>query len=280
MQSQIEPSGSDNDVSASSSEVIKIEDKLQEHRLLAKIMQDCGSFISLWGSMGIPVSQTRLRSSYDSIAEWIVTGDWSAASPSPDVSRLLPVEGFDVLYSTYRNDIRRVRLQMQHLTRDVLADITRTARFIASAKGCVDVAAALFSTQADVDSRDSKGQTCLHLAVAHNNLEMVSFLIARNANVNGARTDGQTVWTQICLSAVHERVSQLLIEAGADVNVLVNHEVSPLYVSAAGGHTNDVRLLLQRGVNPSIKTCYGWSPLVRWISAILVFFSWDSANST
>jgi hypothetical protein len=259
-QSQIEPNGSDNDVSASSSEGM-IQDKLQEHKLLAQIMEDCGSFIGLWGTTGIPLSQSSLRFSYNTVAEWIVRDDWSAASPSPDISRLLPVGGFDLLHSTYRNDIRRVQLQVPHLTRSVDEDIIRTARFIASAKGCVDVAPVLFSTQADVDSHYSES---LHLAVARNHPEMVSFLIAQKR-----RYDGQGPWTQICIFGEHERVSQLLIEDGADVNILVDDIANPLYPIAAAALTEDVRLLLQRGVNPSIKKFVHWIPLVRSISAEL-----------
>jgi ankyrin repeat protein len=162
---------------------------------------------------------------------------------------------------------------MPHLTRSVDEDIIRTARLIASAKGCVDVAPDLFSTQEDVDSRDSEGQTCLHLAVARNHLEMASFLIASKRQHNG-----HAEWTQICTSA-HERVSQLLIEAGADVHILVDDIASPLYPIAAAELT-DVRRLLQQGVNPSKKTLFHWSPLVRLISAELLFFTWDSANLT
>jgi hypothetical protein len=53
-----------------------------------------------------------------------------------------------------------------------------------------------------------------------------------------------------------------LIQAGADKHTFVG-EMNSLYVAASGGHTTSVRLLLRQGVNPSIKTAYGWAPLVR-----------------
>ncbi|RAH55385.1 ankyrin [Aspergillus piperis CBS 112811] len=186
----------------------------------------------------------------------------AAASPAtPQGYSIVTPAGFDILHSSYKDDFERVQLQLRNLPQDIYADTVRTARFIASAKGCVNAAAALFDNEPNVDSRDSKGQTCLGIAVLHNHPAMVSFLIARGANINNRRRDGQTVWTQICTSKEHGAVSQTLINVDAHVNTTVN-SVNGLYIPAAGGHIDDVRRLLRRGMNRSSQTPFSWALLV------------------
>lgn len=238
-----------------------VEAEAKQQKLLAKVMKDCGSFISIWATSRRYMNHHRILASYKTVAKWIVTDTWDPAS-HPDIERLLPLFAFNILSSTYRNDLRRLQHQLEHLPGDISADIIRTAMFIASAAGCIDVAETLFSRGVDIDSRDSKGQTCLHIAAIHNHISMVSFLINHNADVNKRRNDSQTVWSSVCTLASHENISHLLIESGADKHVLIDDGVSPLYVAAAGGHTRDVELLLRQGVNPSIKTVFDWEPLV------------------
>ncbi|KAJ9200819.1 hypothetical protein DTO164E3_3969 [Paecilomyces variotii] len=240
-------------------EVVLSGDEERHRELLAKVMEDCGSFISIWAASGVAMDHDKILASYKTVAEWIVTYTRDPAS-HPDIEQLLPIVAFDILYSTYRNDPTRLQLQLEHLPRNISAEITRTAMFIASAEGCVDVAETLFSRGVNIDSQDSKGQTCLHVAAIHNHFSMVSFLINHNADVNKRRNDWETVWTLVCQSEEHERISHLLIESGADKHVTVIGS-NPLYGAAAAGHVGHVQLLLRQGVNPSIKTASGWDPL-------------------
>lgn len=75
-------------------------------------------------------------------------------------------------------------------------------------------------------------------------------------------TPGQTVWVMVCEWEMHEQISNLLIQAGADKHALVGH-MSPLYSVSAGGTAPVVRLLLRQGVNPVIQTSYKLASLVR-----------------
>ena len=68
----------------------------------------------------------------------------------------------------------------------------------------IGVARTLFFFGVEIDCRDSKGQTCLHLAAVHNHIDVVSYLISQKANVNQRRKDGQTVWTMVCEWETHE----------------------------------------------------------------------------
>lgn len=204
---------------------------------------------SFYGVKWVSTTRRNLAQLYTSVAERIITDTWDLQSHPRHTPHFLPVLGFDILlHSSFKDDFERVQLQLQNLPQDIYADTVRAARFIASTRGCVRAAAALFDNQLKIDSRDPKGQACLGIAVLHNHPAMISFLIARRANVNNRRRDGQTV-------------SRILINAGADVTTTVNF-VNGLYISAAGGHIDDVRRLLRRGMNPSTQTTFLWAPLV------------------
>lgn len=228
--------------------------------------------------MNVSTSRRNLAELYTSVAERIITDTWDLQSHPRHTTRLLPVLGFDILHSSYKDDFERVQLQLRNLPQDIYADTVRTARFIASAKGCVNAAAALFDNEPNVDSRDSKGQTCLGIAVLHNHPAMVSFLIARGANVNNRRRDGQTVWTQICTSKEHGAVSQILNNADVHVNTTIN-SVNGLYISAAGGHIDDVRRLLRRGMYRSSQTPFSWALLVSLTSETVPISLYNDTKS-
>ena len=62
----------------------------------------------------------------------------------------------------------------------------------------------------------------------------------------------------------HEDAARLLLEHGADANVVARHEslkVAPLHSAAAGGHAGAVRLLLEAGANPNARQGGGFTPL-------------------
>ncbi|KAL4971523.1 ankyrin [Aspergillus desertorum] len=232
----------------------------KERKLLAETLESCGSFISLWARKSSSTSQAKARSSYSAIAEAIVNTVPGSPPPST-ITSIIPAEAFHILFLSYNNNLDRLQVELHQVADQDFEDVTRPARFIAASKGCVEAAAALFLAQADITSRDTEGRTCLHLAALRNHPDMVAFLIMRGSDVNSRRGNGESVWTDICLSAEHETVSQLLIDAGANVNALVG-DISPIYLSAAGGHTTDVALLLRRGVSPSLPTPFGWTSLV------------------
>lgn len=65
----------------------------------------------------------------------------------------------------------------------------------------------------------------------------------------------------------HERTVEAFIEAGADVNVMVGQNWTPLLVAIEGGHTNIVRMLLAAKANANVTNMYGRSGLWHAIEA-------------
>jgi ankyrin repeat protein len=62
----------------------------------------------------------------------------------------------------------------------------------------------------------------------------------------------------------HADAAELLLEQGADVNVLARNadlQVAPLHSAAAGAHADIVRMLVQRGADVNARQGGGYTPL-------------------
>jgi ankyrin repeat protein len=109
-----------------------------------------------------------------------------------------------------------------------------TPLHIAAAKGYKDVAELLLANKADVNAKDSTDETPLHDAATDGHKEVVKLLLANRADVNAKDNDG--------LTPLHEAASQpqkgvleykdvveLLLANKADVNAKDNDGLTPLH---------------------------------------------------
>ncbi|OQE37770.1 hypothetical protein PENCOP_c009G06650 [Penicillium coprophilum] len=140
-----------------------------------------------------------------------------------------------------------------------------TAVFLAVEFDQKDAAAELLENGADINMRGLKNCTLLHRAASRNSISMVQMLLDRNPTIDRKDDDGLTAWSAN-LDEEHNSVLAILHRAGADPNTTVLYGENKLYSSAAAGNLRTVRFLLRQGVNPSIKTDYGWTPL-HWAAA-------------
>ncbi|XP_026731255.1 ankyrin repeat domain-containing protein 49 [Trichoplusia ni] len=114
----------------------------------------------------------------------------------------------------------------------------------AAEHGEIDVLKELLSKQPSlVHAQDSDGYTPLHRAAYSNHIDVISYLLSMNANVNMKTQLGWTPLHSACKWNNYMAAARLLA-AGADVKVLSDGGQSPLHITASISHCKATLLIL------------------------------------
>ena len=97
----------------------------------------------------------------------------------------------------------------------------------------------------DIDKKDSQGDSYLHHVVARNNSAFVELLLNRGADVNVINNNGLT--PLYCVQTY--AVAKLLLEHNANMEVKKHNGATPLFYLAEKGLYEVVELLVQQGAN-------------------------------
>lgn len=111
------------------------------------------------------------------------------------------------------------------------------------------IARILLDSGLDLNTVDSKSQTCLHTSCESGNVEVAQVLLVRGADVSCRDTKGQTAW-HIAASNGHKGVLKVLLQQDRDVlQGLATSSVdgrTPLFSAIGAGHVEASLLLLER----------------------------------
>ena len=157
-----------------------------------------------------------------------------------------------VLYSTYRG-----RNEIAKLLIDKGATLNV---FEAAATGSQDKLEQLL--QKDPSLRNAwsyDGWTPLHLAVFFGRINIAHFLLSKGVDINvPSRTNEHVTPLHSALANPNNAaIAQVLIERGADVNVIQGLGYTPLHYAATYGAEGIVRALLQRSADVTVKNNEG-----------------------
>ncbi|WP_165247540.1 ankyrin repeat domain-containing protein [Paludisphaera soli] len=140
---------------------------------------------------------------------------------------------------------------------DVRDEFGTTPLIAAAAEGDLELVESLLARGADPSACSGDGCAPLHAAVDAEGdvaLAVMARLIAAGADLHGVGMNG---WTPLHLAAARgdEPKVRVLLDAGAEVDrrATVDGEETALMEAARAGRPEAIRLLLERGADPSIR---------------------------
>lgn len=102
------------------------------------------------------------------------------------------------------------------------------------------------------------GFTPLGMATHFGNEDIVRFLLRKGADPNLASKNGYSVYPLYVATDLNfEGISKMLVEAGAEVNVIQASQMTPLHAAAKNGNIEMLILLLEKGALVDIKNDQG-----------------------
>ncbi|KAJ5161779.1 hypothetical protein N7492_007171 [Penicillium capsulatum] len=117
--------------------------------------------------------------------------------------------------------------------------------------------------KAEIDATELRGKTALHIATAHDRVDLILLLLQHDAAVN-ACSDGN--WTPLhnACDKGSEAIVRILLRAGAHINSQLLNGVTPLHLAAQGGHRQVVECLLERpDLKRRVRDNFGSTPFLR-----------------
>jgi len=130
----------------------------------------------------------------------------------------------------------------------------------AASRGQVEVVSLLLDRGAEVNARSGEGYTPLHYAASNGHLQVCELFLARGAEVNSNNNDGKTP-LHYAASHGYREICELLLAKGAEVNAQDAKGNSPLHNAAYWGQQPVCALLLANGAGVNLQNQSGSTPL-------------------
>jgi len=127
-------------------------------------------------------------------------------------------------------------------------------------RGYTHVAEELIRRGADVNAANHFGWTPLHSASANGQLEILELLIEHEADVN-TRQFPDTVLHWAAIKGQAEAAA-LLIQHGALIDQMNMNGAMPLHLAISYSHKNVITVLLDNGADPNVVATNGFTPLI------------------
>lgn len=126
--------------------------------------------------------------------------------------------------------------------------------------GCLDMASLLIEKGGvPLESRDSEGRTALHVASWQGNVDIVDLLLKHGANPNAQDAEGRPPLHSVAWTG-HSKVGHCILEStSVNIDLACHQGATALSIAAQEGHTNIVKMLLEKGANPNHIDKYGRS---------------------
>ena len=116
-------------------------------------------------------------------------------------------------------------------------------------------------SQSNVNSRDEAGNTLLHWATANGNLKLTEILVEAGADIDAVNNDGDAP-IHLAARFGHTEVAIYLIDsANVNKNIQNNQGFTPLHVASLYGQPDFINMLFEKGVDKDIVSKKRFGPL-------------------
>jgi len=105
---------------------------------------------------------------------------------------------------------------------------------------------------ANVNQKNEKGYTPLHIASTYGHIGIVNLLIEKGTNINEKADNGATP-LHLASKFGHKNIVELLIEKDAIINVKKRNGETPLHLAAKNGYFEIFYLLIEKKANLNEK---------------------------
>lgn len=141
------------------------------------------------------------------------------------------------------------------VTAVLLKFVDEVTLFEAAAAGKFDVVAYVVGTHPNsVNDFAPDGFTPLGLASYFGQLEVARYLVLKGADVNLPSSNGFHVYPlHSAVAGNYTDIARMLVNAGAQVNVVQQSGTTPLHSAAQNGNTEILILLLEKGADVSVR---------------------------
>ncbi len=158
----------------------------------------------------------------------------------------------DLVYAAENGDVRKIG-ELLSKGADINARNSdgQTALIMAMLENHSDVVNFLISKDVDVNTKNGEGKTPLMVASSKGYTEIAKILIAKGAYINAKDSNGETALTMACISDKNVEIVKALIAAKADVNIRYQsrYATTPLIEASYWGATEIVKELIAGGAN-------------------------------
>lgn len=195
----------------------------------------------------------------DLLEEYIETGDAAAIDnllySNPSLCQVKTSHDISpLLLACYYNKHQVIKVILKH--------IQEISVYEASAAGLTDVVTELIEENGLLlDAFSEHGFTPLGLAIQFKNTDIVRYLLGKGADVNLPSQNGYHVYPiHTAVSSNYDEIAKMLVEAGAEVNVIQASGTAPIHQAAQNGNIEMLILLLENGARIDIRNEYGKLP--------------------